>query len=1338
MPVRLAHNLRNFSLLVMTLIAIVSLCPVFAQAAAVSPSNIITYQGRLLGADGVPVSDVSLNMIFTLYSDAAGGSCLWSNSSATCATTTARAVTLTDGLFTEDLGDTTLAAPYAAIADTVFSDDTSVYLQVVVAGETLTPRKRITATAYALNAQTLDGLDSSVFKLFKIGTNGTYEDDAATIIGADAAFTHAGGAAGDLRVTDELEVIGNSYFDGSIDANGQIDLGDNGETFSIDSLEFDVSSSTGSITINDGGGAGQVSVQGTILDINSLDFIGAGSITSSGANNITLTDIGGTNISSLIFDLTGAVAAVPTISSGNNDLININDGLSIGVDGVITEDMSNTSFSITGGNDLYVADMLGVNGYAYFDNPVTMDNSQNSATLTVNQTGSASALIINSPVTEPLHINGGANSGTSFASYHYLNALTINADLSGVTEDLQTNLTINEDSDVTGYVINLPALTTSSGGVHTTNIKGYVVNGGAQIVNPLASIINWSGFYATTPNLTQTTGTLTASGLNVTNGTITTAGTQNGLLVSAVGVAAGVLNGVSINTITPGGGTETGLLIGTGWDDAINVNAGKFLVETTGVTSVNFNTLATTNGVCHSGANIDAAADDTRILVACSAGPADYAEWYETDGNVTYADIVSASESNITFQSTQSDPFTGLILPGTITKTLPVLEKATDSDSDRFLAVVSTSPIQTIGSDLKDQASHPMPVALNGRVPVHITNEGGTISVGDPIAPSSTPGYGKKATEAGRIVGYALNNFSDASGEIEIYVQPSWYAGNILTTDGSATLVSDTLAMNSLGTASAETTGMASQIFALRGSGWNGSEAEVLNMKIQTEVTDADDYRLSIKNTTNSEVAYITSEGTMTLAGDMIITGRLYPSDRGAAQTSKYIYYDGSAGPGGDMMRTNAAGWSTGSYDFAEMFPASEPLTAGDVVVFTNTNESVGRAAGTYNSKIAGVISTRPGFLAGENQSGHFPVALAGRVPTKVNLENGAIAVGDPLTTSSTAGYAMKATQAGQIVGYALEPYSGNGSDNKIVVFINVGYFDGAAAGVPGVSNTASLLATGASANFTLLNLEGDIYMGGNDILNIGRLSGLADLWSIEADGTIQTQGTIKTIITSYQNEKVETTAMTSAGGVFVTLVGTSELQNGMATITFEDIEPTFNDVTSITAPIRVIVTPSGPVSLYVSEKDHNGFSIIQINGSDSGISFDWIATAYRKDYEPEATEVPEVVPETQPEMVVTETVPETTEVAPETTPEATEVPVTPEFPAEQETPVTPETPTEEVIEAPIVTEEPSLDPARDTEAAAASPIETSDPTVGTDGGIAPEPAPTDSASTDSSTQTGG
>ena len=94
---------------------------------AASAPNIITYQGRILNSNGVPVSDASLAIVFALYDASTDGTCVWSNSSASCATTTTIAVSLTSGLFTENLGDTDDS--YAAIGDSIFSDNATLYLE---------------------------------------------------------------------------------------------------------------------------------------------------------------------------------------------------------------------------------------------------------------------------------------------------------------------------------------------------------------------------------------------------------------------------------------------------------------------------------------------------------------------------------------------------------------------------------------------------------------------------------------------------------------------------------------------------------------------------------------------------------------------------------------------------------------------------------------------------------------------------------------------------------------------------------------------------------------------------------------------------------------------------------------------------------------------------------------------------------------------------------------------------------------------------------------------------------------------------------------------------------
>lgn len=105
----------------------------------------------------------------------------------------------------------------------------------------------------------------------------------------------------------------------------------------------------------------------------------------------------------------------------------------------------------------------------------------------------------------------------------------------------------------------------------------------------------------------------------------------------------------------------------------------------------------------------------------------------------------------------------------------------------------------------------------------------------------------------------------------------------------------------------------------------------------------------------------------------------------------------------------------------------------------------VEKTTGAYQSNLIGIISVRPALLLAGDLENVMPVALSGRVPLKVSLENGEIKPGDSLTSaSSTPGVAMKAMRPGRIIGFALESFSATTTnatttieDNLILAFVN-------------------------------------------------------------------------------------------------------------------------------------------------------------------------------------------------------------------------------------------------------------------------------------------------------------
>lgn len=158
-----------------------------------------------------------------------------------------------------------------------------------------------------------------------------------------------------------------------------------------------------------------------------------------------------------------------------------------------------------------------------------------------------------------------------------------------------------------------------------------------------------------------------------------------------------------------------------------------------------------------------------------------------------------------------------------------------------------------------------------------------------------------------------------------------------------------------------------------------------------------------------------------------------------------------AAPPGSVTLKRDPASKVIGR-DLAEIFETTDEVEVGDVVVLDEEHPlKLRKSFQSNDQKVAGIVSQSPGLLfeghqlqvfAQPFQNGHrAPVALSGRVRCKVSLENGPIRAGDLLTSSSTAGHAMKATggrqAAGTIVGKALEAFEG-GPDGETTGFLTV------------------------------------------------------------------------------------------------------------------------------------------------------------------------------------------------------------------------------------------------------------------------------------------------------------
>ncbi|MBI4991878.1 MAG: hypothetical protein HZB99_01555 [Candidatus Harrisonbacteria bacterium] len=176
--------------------------------------------------------------------------------------------------------------------------------------------------------------------------------------------------------------------------------------------------------------------------------------------------------------------------------------------------------------------------------------------------------------------------------------------------------------------------------------------------------------------------------------------------------------------------------------------------------------------------------------------------------------------------------------------------------------------------------------------------------------------------------------------------------------------------------------------------------------------------------------------------------------------------------------------------DLAELFPTTEELEGGDIVMFDPENPFYIKKAlmtndSMTNNLLAGVISTSPAIvfegsglkaLGGKYTStlDKAPLALSGRIPVKVNLEGGDIQIGDPITISSIPGVGKKATQTGKIIGYALEPLTTQSqsyevSPHKIMIFANLTYYQSSEVEPPDIEVSSS---GGSTSNLLSLIID--------------------------------------------------------------------------------------------------------------------------------------------------------------------------------------------------------------------------------------------------------------------------
>lgn len=155
----------------------------------------MSYQGFLSDPDtGSALPDGTYNMHFSIFDSAAAGSLLWEEPAGPAVLP----VHTTNGVFTVLLGQLVPLSP------SVFASG-STYLEVVVDGQTLTPRQPILSVAYALVAQTIDG--QSLANLDERFVNSAGDSMSGDLVAEDRIRIGTSGDPGGVRISDSSDKV---------------------------------------------------------------------------------------------------------------------------------------------------------------------------------------------------------------------------------------------------------------------------------------------------------------------------------------------------------------------------------------------------------------------------------------------------------------------------------------------------------------------------------------------------------------------------------------------------------------------------------------------------------------------------------------------------------------------------------------------------------------------------------------------------------------------------------------------------------------------------------------------------------------------------------------------------------------------------------------------------------------------------------------------------------------------------------------------------------------------------------------------------------------------------
>ncbi|MEX0617050.1 MAG: site-specific integrase [Candidatus Woykebacteria bacterium] len=807
--------------------------PDLGNVLAATPPRILSFQGRLTDENDVPVSTAT-NIVFRIWDDDldstevdcdGGGDedCMWK--SKTWSVTPDQ-----NGIFSVLLGDTSQSD--TTIPASLFSDNASLWLGVKVESDSeMTPRQRIASSTYALNADALDGVDSVSFLRSDASdnyTSGTLTIDDGTTFAVNSTTIGIGNASSDaatinatstfntdvnlsLASTEDLVITNTNWAPAS--GIGLVDVNATSSTNDARGVDnyFDLNS-TGSVTQY--GYYGNFDATSVALaDDTTSNYYGiyqtvsktgtdtaATTATTTGTYGIraSASNTSGTNDAEITRKTYGGYFSAENNGTGN--------GQAYGIYSTVSgnDDSSESDFAYAG----------------YF----------NGALNTTYNVGVASGTGCYINICDAVTSNPTDIAGQGFFGAGRLTAFSAKVDINhSFTTDSAIGLLVNTGTKTSGTVTNNYGIKVENQtygstdyGLYIAGAEDYAIYTAADDIKFVQAAADSLTIDAGTTDKTQDAISLDVD-VNSTNvagmfvdldvGTALSSGEiADGLKVDVAGNAsdnaAAAVNGLRLKGATASGAPVTGVNIETAFDVDIDLQNDEQILNTaddeiefqcapagscTASNDLRFD-LDGTNPVIDSPTDTiiqindtlmidlagnasdeaicgDNAEDDTTDVMVndCTTGSTeDYAEFYSVEPNTTYGHIVSAGDEYITTTKHKLDPQT---------HTFVKLVKAQKGSNRTMIGIVSNnySDFSVTGDRIKPE-DNPFPIALNGRVPVFVTDENGSIEVGDRITSSSTPGVGMKVDDqTEQTIGIALSAFDErGQGSIIVFVNIGW------------------------------------------------------------------------------------------------------------------------------------------------------------------------------------------------------------------------------------------------------------------------------------------------------------------------------------------------------------------------------------------------------------------------------------------------------------------------------------------------------------------------------------------------------------------------------------